>query len=152
MDKQGNYSDEYKKPLQAHLDSGRLKLSTWLEADPTSILESGHVVAFVHHGGANCYHEAVLAGVPHVILPLWLDLYSFATLVETTGLGVWGCPKTSPSWTPDCISEAVMRLLDSGEEAQKFRQNAKVLGEKAKQMPGRYGAADIIAGLAKSGA
>lgn len=59
MTKWGAYSDDFTLPVQEHIASGRLRLSGWLNADPPSILESGHVVAAVHHGGANCYHEAV---------------------------------------------------------------------------------------------
>ncbi|CAN8102298.1 unnamed protein product [Discula destructiva] len=151
MAKLGDYSDDYSLPLQDYISSGRLKLSPWLSADPTAILESGNVVAFVHHGGSNCYHEGVASGVPHVILPLWMDLYNFASLVETIGLGVWGCPETSPEWTSGCISEAVLKVIDGGEDSKTMQQNAKRIGQEAREMPGRYGAARIIAGLAGSG-
>lgn len=59
MSKLGSYPDGFAAPLREHLASGRLRMSGWLVADPPSILESGHVVALVHHGGSNCYHEAI---------------------------------------------------------------------------------------------
>lgn len=58
--KRSDYSDDFKLPLQQYLDSDRLRASNWLTVDPYSILETGNVVAFVHHGGSNCFHEAVL--------------------------------------------------------------------------------------------
>lgn len=45
--------------LQPHIDCGRLRLSKWLTVDPMSLLESGSIALSVHHGGSNCYHEAV---------------------------------------------------------------------------------------------
>lgn len=45
--------------LAAELVSGRVRIVNWLKADPVSILESGHVVCTVHHGGSNTYHEAI---------------------------------------------------------------------------------------------
>jgi hypothetical protein len=59
FNKFGNYSDDVFLPVKKHLESGRLKLERWLTVDPTSLLESGLVVASIHHGGANCYNEAV---------------------------------------------------------------------------------------------
>jgi hypothetical protein len=59
FNKHGNYSDNVFLPVQRYLEDGQLKLEKWLTVDPTSILETGLVVASVHHGGANCYNEAV---------------------------------------------------------------------------------------------
>jgi hypothetical protein len=36
---------------------GRVRIREWLEADPVAILQSGCVVAFVNHGGANSFFE-----------------------------------------------------------------------------------------------
>lgn len=59
FNKRRDYSDDFLKPIQPYIDSGRVRISNWLEADPFSLLETGHIVASVHHGGSNCYHEAV---------------------------------------------------------------------------------------------
>ncbi|KAF4503571.1 sterigmatocystin biosynthesis peroxidase stcC [Fusarium agapanthi] len=40
-----------------------------------------------------------LSGVTQVILPLWADLYNYAALAETRGVGVWGCKESTPNWT-----------------------------------------------------
>lgn len=53
------YSDEFAAPLRPFLENGRVKMESWLVADPTSLLETGHIIASVHHGGAGCYHEAI---------------------------------------------------------------------------------------------
>lgn len=39
--------------------SGRRRLEKWLDAEPASLLESGFVKAFVHHGGASSFHDAL---------------------------------------------------------------------------------------------
>ncbi len=58
--KEGNYTDaSLLAPIRHHVDSGRVRIERWLSVDPTAILETGHVAAFVHHGGAGCYHEGL---------------------------------------------------------------------------------------------
>lgn len=59
FNKHGDYSDDTFAQLKPHLDSGRLKMEKWLTVDPTSLLSSGYIAASVHHGGANCYNEAI---------------------------------------------------------------------------------------------
>ena len=39
--------------------TGRVKITTWLSTDPFSLLDSGHISAFVTHGGANGFHESI---------------------------------------------------------------------------------------------
>lgn len=46
--------------LGEYMREDRVKVSSWLEATPISILESGHVVCSVNHGGASSYNEAVM--------------------------------------------------------------------------------------------
>jgi UDP:flavonoid glycosyltransferase YjiC (YdhE family) len=85
-----------------------------------------------------------------VILPAWLDLYGFAQLSETIGVGVWGCRETSPYWTTECLYEAILRVLRSDESAA-MQEKAKKLSALAQARPGRYIAAKEIAKLAGSG-
>lgn len=56
----GDFNDDWRKPVEKYIQSGRLRLETWLKADPASLLATGQVVVSVHHGGANCFHETVL--------------------------------------------------------------------------------------------
>ena len=53
------YSDDFKKPLQPFIDEGRVRIVNWLTIDPAALLEGGDVIASVHHGGSNSYHEAL---------------------------------------------------------------------------------------------
>lgn len=39
--------------------AGRLRIEKWIEVQPPTLLQSGHIVASVHHGGAGCFHDAL---------------------------------------------------------------------------------------------
>ncbi|KAI1264964.1 hypothetical protein F5Y18DRAFT_389026 [Xylariaceae sp. FL1019] len=147
MRKEGSYGDEYMSPLRHYAETGRVRIERWLAADPPAILESGHVIVSVHHGGAGCYHEAIGSGIPQVILPQWLDLYNFAQLAEQIGVGVWGCRETSPFWTAECLSDAILKVINEANHKDK----AQELRRLAQARPGRYVAAMEIAKLAGSG-
>jgi UDP:flavonoid glycosyltransferase YjiC (YdhE family) len=45
--------------LEKQIKEGRVRIETWLKAEPNALLGSGSVVVSVHHGGANSYFEAV---------------------------------------------------------------------------------------------
>lgn len=57
--KAGEYSDHVLSSVQPYMENGRLKMEKWLSVDPTSILETGDIIASIHHGGSNCYHETL---------------------------------------------------------------------------------------------
>ena len=57
--KRDAFSDDFLSDVSKELANGRLRLEKWLTADPAALLETGDIVLFVHHGGANCYHEGV---------------------------------------------------------------------------------------------
>lgn len=59
LKREGEYGEDFMGPLKTFVDAGRAKVEKWLTVDPAALLESGHIVASVHHGGSNCYHEAV---------------------------------------------------------------------------------------------
>lgn len=88
--------------------------------------------------------------MPHVILPMWVDLYTFAALSETIGVGVWGCKKTSPEWTAECLEEALLATVDGRRAATSVMQEkARMLGEEVRlREKGRDVAAREIAKLA----
>ncbi|KAJ3499835.1 hypothetical protein NLG97_g14 [Lecanicillium saksenae] len=133
------------KPL---VDTGRVRVSTWLTVDPPALLQSGFISAFVTHGGANGYHEALEAGVPTVVLPMWVDLFNFAQLTEQIGVGVWACRDTSPRFDSDCLHKAIMRVADGGPESLAMRSRAKMFSDEARKTPGRDVAADLISKMA----
>lgn len=110
----------------------RLRIVSWLPSTPAAILTaSASVCAYVYHGGSNSFHEALAAGVPHVVCPVWLDTYDFATRVELLGIGLWanrGC-------APDVDSIGLRRALDeviggvgAEERRRKARSLAKIVG------------------------
>jgi hypothetical protein len=39
--------------------AGRLRIEKWLEVEPPTLLQNGHILAFVHHGGAGSYHDSI---------------------------------------------------------------------------------------------
>ena len=82
---------------------------------------------------------------------MWYDLYDFATWAEYHGLGVWGCRDTSPDWTVEGLTDALLRVLDDGEAGIAMREKAARLGEEARANPGREAAARLVAELAGSG-
>ncbi|KAI0433091.1 hypothetical protein F5Y09DRAFT_300247 [Xylaria sp. FL1042] len=143
------YGDEFMTPLRP-FENGRLKIESWLDVQPVSLLETGHIVASVHHGGAGCYHEALGTGVPQVVLPQWMDHYSFAQLAQDIGVGVWGCRDASPFWETACLRDAFTTVL-SDESGAPIREKAKGFGELVQSNPGQYVAAREIAKLAASG-
>lgn len=59
FNKRREFPDLFLAELQEFIAQGRLRLEKWIKIDPASLLETGNVVLSVHHGGANCYHEAV---------------------------------------------------------------------------------------------
>lgn len=89
------------------------------------------------------------AGLPQVILPLWADLYNFAALAETIGVGVWGCKEITPDWTSECLTSSLLRALDGARDGVSFRNKAKQLGDKVQAGDkGRDVAAREVAKLA----
>ncbi|KAK8088299.1 2-hydroxyacylsphingosine 1-beta-galactosyltransferase [Apiospora hydei] len=148
--KEGLYSDSFMDSLAPFTKNGRLRVEHWLAVEPLSLMETGNVIVSVHHGGSGCYHEAISAGIPHVILPLWLDLYGFAQLGESIGVAVWGCRETNPYWTPNCLYRDIVREIQSS-EGLTLQEKSRELGLRLQQNPGRYIAAQEIAKLAGAG-
>lgn len=45
--------------LGEEMEADLVRISDWIQAEPVSILRSGHVVCSIHHGGANSFNEAI---------------------------------------------------------------------------------------------
>jgi UDP:flavonoid glycosyltransferase YjiC (YdhE family) len=91
------------------------------------------------------------AGVPQIVLPLWADLYNYAQLAEQLGVGFWACRETSPDWTPECLSDGIVKVAASS-ESEAFQTKAREISAAAgKDGHGRDISAGIIAQLAMSG-
>ena len=56
---QGSLGDTISQTLAKELSSDRVRITSWLKADPPAILQSQSIVCSVHHGGANSYFEAI---------------------------------------------------------------------------------------------
>ncbi|KAH7302842.1 hypothetical protein B0I35DRAFT_455445 [Stachybotrys elegans] len=146
----GTYSRDVFEPVRQYIDSKRLRVKEWLEIDPISMLQTGDVVLFVHHGGAGSYHEAIWAGVPQVILPLWFDLYSIAQTAEYLGVGIWPGKETAPQWESDVVAEGILQAL-IGPKSDIMRRTAANLSDTAHSYGGRYAIAQELARLAALG-
>lgn len=84
------YSYEFLDVLNEEIRADRVRMSKWIKVDPLALLETGDIVVSVHHGGANCFHEAIGTGIPQEVLPMWIDLYDFVIRVEYLGSGYGG--------------------------------------------------------------
>ncbi|RFU76259.1 glycosyltransferase family 1 [Trichoderma arundinaceum] len=150
MRKSQEYSDDFLGPVKEYIDNGRLRLESWLDVDPASLYNTGDIVVSVHHGGANCFYETVLAGIPSVVLPLWADHYNYAQTAEYLGVGIWPNKKTAPDWEATGLTEAVLEAL-TGNKSMTMRQNAKALAHKGREYGGRNLAAQLVAEMAAGG-
>ncbi|EEH48457.1 uncharacterized protein PADG_04536 [Paracoccidioides brasiliensis Pb18] len=142
--KRHDYSDDFLIPLADDLASGRVRIEGWISVEPASLLESGHIVLSVHHGGSNSFHEAIGTGIPQIALPLWVDCYGYAVRAEWLEVGIWGSRKTAPSWTAKELGQAFLTAVGDGAEAKFMAEKARKLGELAKKAPGRVVAARKI--------
>lgn len=52
-------TQESLEAIAPYISTGRVKVVEWLSVDPLAVLQSGHVVCSVHHGGSNSFHEAL---------------------------------------------------------------------------------------------
>jgi hypothetical protein len=57
--KRGEYSEDVFLEVSKEIKDGRLRVEKWLGIDPAAMMETGNIVVSVHHGGANCFFEAV---------------------------------------------------------------------------------------------
>jgi hypothetical protein len=78
-----------------------------------------------------------------------MDLYGFASLVESMGVGVWGCRETSPDWNVQCLSEAFQQVVRDDPAGIAMRTRARQVSDRIAAGPkGRDISAGVIADLA----
>jgi hypothetical protein len=58
MDKLEPFDDQFLKAAMRD-SAGRLRIEKWLEVEPPTLLQEGHILAFVHHGGSGSYHDSI---------------------------------------------------------------------------------------------
>lgn len=161
------FSEEFHSVVSEYLGS-RLRLKSWINIDPTVMLETGNIVASVHHGGASSFYEAVeydfrplghfkrfrpmltkvhRNGVPQIVLPMWADCYEFANRAEWLGIGIWGSRSSPLNWSKEDLSSAFLSVLANTDEAESMRVKARQLGKRFQVKPGRMCAAEELTKL-----
>lgn len=140
------YDDAPLRPvLGPYLPADRVRILPWLAPEPSSLLASPRLVCAVHHGGANSFLEAAAAGVPQVVLPVWIDCFDYANRAELLGVGLWG----NRGARPRCVAEELGPVLVEavfGAGAAERRRRAGELARVCARDPGRMVAARAILG------
>ncbi|ROV96997.1 hypothetical protein VSDG_04051 [Cytospora chrysosperma] len=125
----------------------RIRLERWLRADPVALLDTGKVIAQVHHGGANTYFECCRSGVPQVILASWWDTYEYAARVEYLGVGVFANKKSAPRAETKELREAILNVMMNPEVSAKANELALVCQQNGE---GRVRARDLIVDILRT--
>lgn len=76
---------------------------------------------------------------------MWEDHYNFAQLAEDLGVGLYGTRETAPYWTVDVLVAPIKQILSGDEKSESIKVKAKQLGQLAREEPGRYVSAKVIA-------
>ena len=95
---------------------------------------------FIHHGGNNSFCEALLFGVPSLIMPYCWDGHDNALRAEETGVGR---RLHRDDWSPGELGGAVLGLLNDREMRDRLQSNATRMAA----TPGKEHAADAILAL-----
>ncbi|KAK6062547.1 2-hydroxyacylsphingosine 1-beta-galactosyltransferase [Seiridium cupressi] len=130
--------------------SPHVRVVSWLPSTPTACLTTSPstILAYVHHGGSNSFHEAIAAGVPQVVCPVWTDTYDFASRVELLGIGVRGNASAAPDVRAEELACAMGRIAGDSMEAKGMRNKARLLSKIVGGPDnGRKIAADHVRGL-----
>jgi len=93
--------------------------------------------AFVHHGGIGSTSQALLAGIPQVLMPLAHDQFDNAERITRLGVGT-GIP--APQFTSDRLIQALQKLLEQESVLSKCRE----LSDRLQQRDGLSRTADAI--------
>ncbi|ESK86475.1 udp-glucoronosyl and udp-glucosyl transferase family protein [Moniliophthora roreri MCA 2997] len=125
----GETGNALEEVLGKHMEAGKVKVTEWLEAEPYAVLCHPNTACSVHHGGANSFFEAISAGVPQVIMPVWYDTYEFARRAECLGIGVWGSQSSAPSAEAQEFGAALVRVLGGSVDGEEMKRNAKLLSK-----------------------
>lgn len=135
--------------LLPEIEAGRVRIVPWVKADPCAVLQSGHIVCSVHHGGASSHHEALVAGLPQVILPAWLDCFDFGNRAEMNGYGIRANKTAAPRWNRHEFGGALKEVIVS-KRAATFKAKAKRLASSHSAAAGRDKAAKVILEMLES--
>ncbi len=102
---------------------------------------------FVTHGGANSVTEALMCGVPMLILPQWLDQFLQAHLIEAEGEMAAGIALREQALSVQALRSALRALLAPDGS---YASNARRISRSFRDLNGGRKAAELIAELARS--
>lgn len=122
----------------------RIYITSWIPAEMAAVLAHKNVVVAVHHGGASSYHEAISAGVPQVVLPMWNDLYDNKTRIVFLGIGAWGNSRSAPGWEKRELGDVLVKVVRDTERGGAMTSKAKELAKLCPAEKGRQVAAAKI--------
>lgn len=77
------------------------------------------------HGGSGTTHAAVASGTPVIITPCLLDQFSFARMVNTSGVGV-GTGKLK-ELTPQKLGQIIKKVVEDPEIAKRAQKAAEII-------------------------
>ncbi|KAK3329843.1 glycosyltransferase family 1 protein [Apodospora peruviana] len=122
-----------------------VRIVEWVAPEPSAVLAHRNVICAVHHGGANSFLEAVTAGLPQIVLPVWIDCFDYANRAEVLEIGRWG----NRTARPRCVATELGPVLVGvifGPGAAKYKENAEALARLCGRdlEPGRIKAARTI--------
>lgn len=83
------------------------------------------------------------AGVPQVVLPVWIDTYDFAIRVEYLSIGVWGNRAAAPYVEGLELGKALVQVVD-GDDSAAMLAKAKQIAVPFQKRPGRQVACEKV--------
>eukprot|EP00262_Sarcandra_glabra_P001484 TRINITY_DN1159_c0_g4_i1.p1 TRINITY_DN1159_c0_g4~~TRINITY_DN1159_c0_g4_i1.p1 ORF type:complete len:516 (-),score=52.31 TRINITY_DN1159_c0_g4_i1:63-1466(-) len=119
------------------------------------ILDHPAIGGFVTHCGWNSTLEGVAAGVPMITWPLFAEqFHNQKLIVHVAKIGieigdlVWSeLGEEAVLVKREEVANAVLKLMDGGEEGEEMRKRAKVMGEMAKKAVQEGGSSYVDLGL-----
>lgn len=67
------------------------------------------------------------SGLPHIVLPVWLDTYQYASRVEALNIGIFGNQSCAPDVQAEEFGQALVRVTGDTQEAIMFNAAAQRL-------------------------
>jgi len=132
--------EDFTRILGSQVAGDRVRITEWIVPEMEALVETGSIVCFIHHGGANSFYEACHVGVPQIVLPVWFDTYSYATRAEYRGFGIYGNKSSAPEVVSGEFTEALVRTLDD----EVMKEKARAIGKLCRLRSGREVAVDKI--------
>jgi polyene glycosyltransferase len=126
--------------LPEHLPE-HIRAEPWIPSQ-TAVLAHPHTSAFVTHGGANGFHEALHYARPMLLMPFWMDCYDIAARGVDAGVGL--ALDRPHHLHADEIHAKLCRILTESS----FRARAAHWSERLRAGGGAPRAADILTELA----